>query len=351
MTPNLPNRWQEILQREAAKNVGEVLARARETPGVHRVPRWALPAAAVLIGSFSVFGLLDANDARKQGNVPFDRSTVISTRTAGLGASPEDLEPRPTPAPLPPPTLAPAAPGEGLRRPQTPRGGGLAGPSQRRAGRPDCPECEARQARMLAAEQSSLTSPTPAPAVPAPTPKPKAAPLVVNVGTRIPAVLTDPVITGAALAPVTAKLAQDVMVGDRIALPAGVRLIGEAFATEEGDRVQVVFSSVIVNGVTHRIEGWALQDGEVGLKGRVLKKGSKGKKGAAALLGAAASGLTYGVAGAIAGAPGAALSSLGSSVATDMQGLGREWRYSDKVGRVEAGVGAVVYLRRDFSVE
>ncbi len=200
---------------------------------------------------------------------------------------------------------------------------------------------------MLAAERAALTKPESA--VPAPTPKP--APLVINVGTRIPALLTDPVITGAALAPVTAKLAQDVLVGDRVALPAGARLVGEAFATEDGDRVQVVFSSVVVNGTTHRIEGWALQDGEVGLKGRVLKKGSKGKKGAASLLGAAATGLTYGVAGAIAGAPGAALTSLGTSVANDMQGLGREWRYSDKVVRIEAGAATVIYLRRDFSIE
>src|SRR5512138_2903843 len=116
MTPNLPNRWQEILQREAAKNVGEVLARARETPGVHRVPRWVVPAVVVLVASFSVLGLIDASDSRKQGSVPFDRSTVLSTRTAGLGASPEDLAPRATPTPPPPPTM-PVAGGDRLLGP------------------------------------------------------------------------------------------------------------------------------------------------------------------------------------------------------------------------------------------
>src|SRR5687767_13553105 len=108
MTSTLPSRWQEILRREAAANVGTVLAQAREQPAPRRVPKWTLPVVVVGVASVSLLGVLGGPDAKGKGNVPFDRSTVISTRTAGLGASAEDLAPRapsPVPAPLaePPP--------------------------------------------------------------------------------------------------------------------------------------------------------------------------------------------------------------------------------------------------------
>jgi type IV secretory pathway VirB10-like protein len=88
----------------------------------------------------------------------------------------------------------------------------------------------------------------------------KPLPLVINVGTRIQAVLTDPVVTGAALAPATAKLANDVLVGDRVAIPAGTVLVGEGFATQQDDRAQVVFSAIVKDGKTLQFEGWALQE-------------------------------------------------------------------------------------------
>jgi hypothetical protein len=45
MKSTLPSRWQEILRREAADNVGTVLAQAREQPEARRLPRWTVPAA------------------------------------------------------------------------------------------------------------------------------------------------------------------------------------------------------------------------------------------------------------------------------------------------------------------
>jgi len=206
---------------------------------------------------------------------------------------------------------------------------------------------------MLAAERA-VPQATPAPLeppAPAPVPTPKPQPLVVNVGARFQAVLTDPVITGAAFAPANAKLTENVIVGDRVVLPAGTVLVGDAFATQEGDRAQVVFSAVIRDGKTQQLEGWVLQDGEMGVRGKVVRKGSKEKKGAATLLGAAATGLSFGLAGAVPGPGGAALSTLGSSVATDMEGLRHDWRRSDKVVRVEAGTAVTVYLRRDLKLE
>jgi hypothetical protein len=175
--------------------------------------------------------------------------------------------------------------------------------------------------------------------------------MVINIGTRVEALLTEPVVTGAALAPATAQLVNDVMVGDQIAIPAGTLLVGEGFATQQDDRAQVVFSAIVKDGKTVQFEGWALQQGEVGVKGKVIKKGSKGKGGAGTLLGAAATGLSFGLSGAVPGAGGAALSSLGNSAASDLIGLGRDWRRTDKVVRVEKGVPITVYIRRDLAIE
>ena len=70
-----------------------------------------------------------------------------------------------------------------------------------------------------------------------------------------------------------------------------------------------------------------------------------------ACVGAAASALTFGLAGAASGPEGAALASLGNTAASDLIGLGRDWRRTDKVVRVEAGVPITVYIRRDVTVE
>jgi hypothetical protein len=338
MTSTLPSRWQEILRREAAANVGTVLAQAREQPDPRRVPRWTMPAIVVGVATVSLLGLLGRTDAKGKGNLPFDRSTVISTRTAGLGANAEDLAPRVTPspplAPLREPSPAPVSP--------PPR------PSIRRD-KPSssaCPECDRRRAALARMELSPTPEPSPSPALPE-----KPSPLVINIGTRVQAVLTDPLVTGAALAPATAKLANDVLVGDRVAIPAGTVLVGEGFATQQDDRAQVVFSAIIKDGKTLQFEGWALQEGEIGVKGKVVRKGSKGKRGAGPVLGAAASALTFGLSGAVPGVGGAALSSLGNTAANDLVGLGRDWRRSDKVVRVEAGVPVTVYIRRDLTVE
>src|SRR5260370_1108767 len=186
MTSTLPSRWQEILRREAAANVGTVLAQAREQPDPRRVPRGTVPSLAA----------------------------------------------------------GPASPHE------------------------------------------------------------KPFPLVINIGTRSEAVLSNPVITGAALAPATARLANDVYVGDRLAMPAGTVLVGEGFATQQDDRAQVVFTAMVKDGKTIQLEGWALQEGETGIHAKLVRKGSKAKKGAGTVLGAAASALSFGLGGAMSGPEG-----------------------------------------------
>ena len=97
MNSNLPTRWQEILRREAAENVGAVLAQAQEQPPRHQVPRWTVPVLAVGAASFSLLNLTGGTEAKGRGTVPFDRSTVVSTRTAGLGASATRRGPYPSP--------------------------------------------------------------------------------------------------------------------------------------------------------------------------------------------------------------------------------------------------------------
>lgn len=94
MTSTLPSRWQEILRREAAANVSSVLTQARQAPTPRMVPRWAAPAGAVAVASLSLMSLMGGTEARGPGSLPFDRSTLISTRTAGLGANAEDLADR-----------------------------------------------------------------------------------------------------------------------------------------------------------------------------------------------------------------------------------------------------------------
>jgi hypothetical protein len=344
MTSNLPSRWQEILRREAADNVGQVLAQARNQPPPRRLPRWTVPAAAVAVGSFSLLNLLGSSEAKSGGSVPFDRSAVISTRTAGLGANAEDLAPAkkaidatpttaPTPAPTPPALELPA---RKRLAPSTPK------PARRSS------DYEKRQI----AEKPPEPEPTPATPEPPPvTLPPKPPPVVVNVGTRLQAILTDPVITGAALAPATAKLAADFFVGDRLVIPEGTPLVGEGFATQQDDRVQVVFSAFVREGKTLQFEGWALQNSEMGIAGKLIRKGSKVKSGSGTVLGAAASALTFGLAGAAGGPAGAAFSNLGSTVGSDLNRLGRDWRLSDKAVRVEAGVPIIVYVRRDLTIE
>jgi hypothetical protein len=338
MTSTLPTRWQEILRREAADKVGNVLAQAKDQAPPRRLPRWTAPVGVIAVASLSLWSLLGESEARGRGSLPFDRGTLISTRTAGLGANAEDLAPsRKEPEALAPPSAAPSI---ASKKPAAPR----SSPPQK----PRCVDCDKRK----------LVEPTPTPPPPEPveekppvTVPEKPAPLVVNIGTRLQATLTEPVITGAALCPVGAQLAADYVVGDRVALPAGTRLVGEAFATHQDDRVQVVFTAFVRDGKTTPLEAWALQDGEMGLKGKLIRKGSKGKKGAGTALGAAASALSFGLAGAASGPAGAALANLGSSASADLNNLGRDWKWSDKVVRVESGVPISVYVRRDLIVE
>ena len=223
MNSALPSRWQEILRREAATNVSNVLAQAKEQPEPTRLPRWTLPALVVAVASLAMLSLLGGTEARARGSVPFDRATVLSTRTAGLGANAEDLAPRATPAPMtipevPEPTpsamLAELGHNHAEERPTPP-------PAKARKPREKCVGCDLPRTKSKGDVQPvAVAEVAPPPVIVIPE---KPAPVIVNIGTRLEAVLTDPVITGAALAPATAQLAKDLVVGDRLVMRQGTQ--------------------------------------------------------------------------------------------------------------------------------
>ena len=351
MNSALPSRWQEILRREAATNVGNVLAQAKEQPEPTRLPRWTLPAVVVTVASLAMLSLLGGTEARDRGSVPFDRATVLSTRTAGLGANAEDLAPRATPAPITIPEVPEPTPSAVLaeldhkhaeERPTPP-------PVKPRKPREKCVGCDVpRPKAKRDVEPIVVAEAAPPPVIVIPE---KPAPVIINVGTRLEALLSDPVITGAALAPATAQLAKDLVIGERLVMRQGTTLVGEAFATQTDDRAQIVFTAIVKDGKTLQFEGWALQQGEMGVRGKVIRKASKVKKGAGAVLGAAASALTFGLGGVNPGPESAALASLGNTAANDLIGVGRDWRRSDKGVRIAAGIPITVYIRRDISIE
>src|SRR5207249_10513164 len=108
------------------------------------------------------------------GSVPFDRSTVMSTRTAGMGASVEDLAPRQAPMGAPTPTAQPS-PEVVWRNPrEQPRPRRVTQPAAKRG--PECPECNRRHPPLVVPDAKLMLEPSPSPA-PSPEPRP---PLVVN---------------------------------------------------------------------------------------------------------------------------------------------------------------------------
>ena len=86
----------------------------------------------------SLLSVIGGTEATGKGSVPFDRSTVISTRTAGLAASAEELAPR-TATPLTLPTPPPAAP-RPIQRPRR--------AEPRRDAPGACRDCDKRRAAL-----------------------------------------------------------------------------------------------------------------------------------------------------------------------------------------------------------
>ncbi len=173
-----------------------------------------------------------------------------------------------------------------------------------------------------------------------------------NVGSLFEIAFDLPVMTGGATAPVSAHVLGDVKVGDRVALPTGSRVVGEAFSTLDDDRAQVLLTAVVVNGKTISLQGLALgPDDAFGVPGKVLRKGSVSRAGGGSVLRSVGRVLSLGLIG-TGSSPlaDAAAQGLEAAAGDELQAAGQRWRRSDKIVRVEPGTRVKVYLRSDLVV-
>lgn len=179
-----------------------------------------------------------------------------------------------------------------------------------------------------------------------------------NLGTRFPVRLEVPVLTDAANVPVTALVMADVPAGDGVPIRAGSRLVGQAIAVRDNDRIQILFSALIQGGVTLPIQALAMQpDGQMGIPAKVIKKASGGKSAAGKVLGVvggAASAATFGLiptGGDVGDQMAAAMArEAAQDAAAGMEEASRRWaaQRSDKVLSAQAGVAFQVFLQADF---
>ena len=172
-------------------------------------------------------------------------------------------------------------------------------------------------------------------------------------GTRLAAILTNAIATGAVGAPVSAVMAEDLTQAGRVVVPVGTTLVGEAFSTRSDDRIQVVFQSLVREGSTIPLRAMALgADGQVGLQGTLVRKASKGKKGLGKVLGAVASTLTLGAVGGGGDPVGALADGLVTAGAAGLTDLERAWatERSDKVIRVAAGTRLTAWIQAEAKI-
>ncbi len=176
-------------------------------------------------------------------------------------------------------------------------------------------------------------------------------PAILNVGTRFKVEISEPVRTSGGGIPVTATAMSDVLARGRTVIPKGTHLVGEAFATTTDDRVQLVFSALIYKGVTTRLSGITFdKDGQLGLRGKVIKKG-RGKRALGGVLRAGASVLSMGVLGTD-DAPSRAVDSMMRDASRGLSSIESQWdRDLEKVIQVPAGVQVTVFLRDDLRLE
>jgi type IV secretory pathway VirB10-like protein len=180
-------------------------------------------------------------------------------------------------------------------------------------------------------------------------------PAVVNVGTRVPGNLTYGIRTDAATVPVEVEIAGDVVAAGRVVIPAGTRVIGEALATRDTDRVQMAFSSLVIGGKTVPLRALAMgPDGQLGLPAKLIKKASGGKNWLGKAVGALGNAATFGLlrssSGGVAGATAEGLLQRGGQ---DMQAVEHRWasQRSDKILELTPRAGITLYLEGDLTIE
>lgn len=343
-----PRRYQpyeEALNKKLEEAARAAVQGQAAPPAAHVVPRWTRALGAVVL---AMAGLAFVAGARSDtaSRLSTGPGTMFSAQLAGAGASAQDLIPPPPPPapPTPAPTVARDAqtPRESLREledrpPAKPRRHPAPAPSPTPC--VNCPEAASATVVLYDAtgEHGVL--------VPAATPEARP---IVNVGTRIRATVPEPIMTSPGGTPVLALVAEQVTLGERVVLPSGARLIGDAFSIEEDDRIQVVLTALVLEGRTVPLSGVVLSDdNRLGLPAKVVKKASKGKRGLGKALGMAASTLSFGLIPRGSDLGAAAASQLADETARELNQVHARWTRSDKVLRAPAG-NVTVYLRSDL---
>lgn len=97
--------------------------------------------------------------------------------------------------------------------------------------------------------------------------------LGISSGTKIPALLSSRVFSFNVEAPVTAVLAKDFKVRDRVVIPKGAQFLGEVAVLKSANRINIRFDLLIFpDGRELRVRALALaEDGSAGIRGKVDK--------------------------------------------------------------------------------
>jgi hypothetical protein len=334
MDAKVPPRWPA--SGEEIKELRQTLVDAHLEAGQRRSPKQFYGVMAIAAAIALGFLADRRGSAASKPTVPFGRDTVISEKTAGIGADPDAFEVRAVSAPSA--TAIPTA--EPTKEPKR-----RASASRPMSALDEGASLEPSEVLVSQAEVDAALAAAP----PAPSPEK----LTLNIGTRFPVRLVTTATTGAAAGVCSAETVADVVVGDNVALPKGTRLEGLAFATRENDRAQIVFRALVLDGKTVSLQGIVIgKDGEFGVKGKVVRKASKLKHVAGRVTGAVADAAMWGSigAGTLAGGDYGILDQLTSGAARDLNVLEQQWTRSDKAVRVAAGTAAEVYLRGDVVV-
>lgn len=332
----LPSRYDEILD-QRLKTAREVIQQAQQSAGGKRI-HWNWRYAALgLLSVILAISVGTGKDEPSKGSLPFDRAAVVSADTLGLGVQPGDFvtaapkrSATPTPSPTPQP---PRAASIVVRRPRPTPPPPPRGTSDRHEDGDEDLLLDGVAVHVPALEDLGPQRLAP--------------------GTRLAAILTNAIATGAVGSPVSAVLAEDLMQGGRVVVPIGTTLIGEAFSTRSDDRIQVVFQALVREGSSVPLRAVALgADGQVGLQGTLVRKGSKAKKGLGKVLGAVASTLTLGAVGGGGDAVGALADGLVTAGAVGLTDLERAWAMerSDKVIRVAAGTRLTAWIQTEAKI-
>lgn len=333
----------EQLRRQVYEDASAVLTRLRrQDEVVSTKPKLVL--AGLLVGGTAIFAAmsLSAGGSSSASTVPFGRDALVKTSSVGSADLAPDTSASPTKREGPAPSPPPSPPAGEERRPSAERRPQRASGEQKE----ECASCKAKQAEPQwetlyeeGAEEGVTIDAASTPRV------------VVNVGSRVKVALVHPVITGASAAPVTGRIEEPVLVGGTVALPTGTQVIGEAYATESDDRVQVLVSALVLNGRSMTVRGVVLgPDNELGIRGRVLRKASKSKRSLGRVLTSVGSALTLGLIP-NGGMLNAAAADMVQRAGQDLQGTAQRWVVSDKVVRIDSGSRAVVYLQADLAIE